>query len=65
MRMEQYAPPSTVVALFTSAWIEIRKIYNITADICVALFTSAWIEIYAIRDGKLAPCGRTLYECVD
>ena len=33
------------VALFTRAWIEIRRNYAGTAHIWVALFTRAWIEI--------------------
>ena len=35
----------TWVALFTRAWIEIMKPYNIPQIIRVALFTRAWIEI--------------------
>ena len=34
-----------VVALYTSAWIEINDNYNIYLTVNVALYTSAWIEI--------------------
>ena len=40
-----YPKRSELVALYTSAWIEISYLISlITAD-CVALYTSAWIEI--------------------
>ena len=34
-----------IVALFTRAWIEIKKDYNLVGVNNVALFTRAWIEI--------------------
>ena len=34
-----------VVALYTSAWIEIRLLHHVLLNYHVALYTSAWIEI--------------------
>ena len=34
-----------LVALYTSAWIEILRTYRVTCRKKVALYTSAWIEI--------------------
>ena len=38
--------PDILVALYTSAWIEIMRRESDTTSIRVALYTSAWIEIH-------------------
>ena len=54
-----------IVALYTSAWIEMPNTHRIKHAVGVALYTSAWIEIdyedllINRRDR------RTLHECVD
>ena len=53
------------VALYTSAWIEMKEQYKSITQRRVALYTSAWIEIESMTILD-APCSsRTLHECVD
>ena len=54
-----------IVALYTSAWIEICPVLGCIDGLNVALYTSAWIEIpgNAMQFAWLKR--RTLHECVD
>ena len=54
-----------VVALYTSAWIEITALQKQISIARVALYTSAWIEIPSDIDQVRWYDGRTLHECVD
>ena len=65
--MSAIAAPVTVnvVALFTRAWIEIKRASLILARLLVALFTRAWIEIQPEMEALDAvPC-RPFHEGVD
>ena len=54
-----------LVALYTSAWIEIVASIRNQRSKSVALYTSAWIEIACLSSmARARPC-RTLHECVD
>ena len=54
-----------LVALYTSAWIEMLIVSEVTCSTFVALYTSAWIEIRKGRAIPTSPSSRTLHECVD
>ena len=54
-----------VVALYTSAWIEMIACELQYSNSYVALYTSAWIEITLIGIIVNGASGRTLHECVD
>ena len=54
-----------LVALYTSAWIEIYLSQDLALKPSVALYTSAWIEIGSILDTYGGEYRRTLHECVD
>ena len=54
-----------LVALYTSAWIEIDiRCINLNNRL-VALYTSAWIEIVMKTRFLFSKKCRTLHECVD
>ena len=53
------------VALYMSAWIEIKIHQQLSNYNHVALYMSEWIEIWqTVRKSKFDDC-RTLHECVD
>ena len=54
-----------LVALYTSAWIEIAEIQLSKCRGNVALYTSAWIEIDSFPVDISRNRRRTLHECVD
>ena len=41
--------PDILVALYTSAWIEMRSLKKCALSNLVALYTSAWIEIQFVQ----------------
>ena len=54
-----------MVALYTSAWIEMPNAQRIEHTVRVALYTSAWIEILGGNNVASMRVSRTLHECVD
>ena len=54
-----------MVALYTSAWIEMNSLPSSNLYHLVALYTSAWIEIAVMSARSSVLLGRTLHECVD
>ena len=59
------ASGSFLVALYTSAWIEMIFEMKEVDDSYVALYTSAWIEISESAEADHEEPRRTLHECVD
>ncbi len=53
------------VALYMSAWIEIKPAFTNISMLIVALYMSAWIEIASTVPLLPLETRRTLHECVD